>query len=106
MLAIRAFRLAPASILAPFQYLEILGATLLGAIIFDDLPDGWTGLGIAIVVGSGLYVFHHERRGDTALCKRKAGDLPEIDAETSTLGRPMMTRQALAKTSMRTSEPP
>jgi RarD protein len=66
MLAIRAFRLAPASVLAPFQYLEILGATLLGAIIFHDLPDGWTGLGIAIVVGSGLYVFHRERRVDTA----------------------------------------
>lgn len=66
MLAIRAFRLAPASVLAPFQYLEILGATLLGAMIFDDLPDRWTGLGIAIIVGSGLYVFHRERRGDAA----------------------------------------
>ncbi|MGI9500760.1 MAG: DMT family transporter [Geminicoccaceae bacterium] len=62
MLAIRAFQLAPASVLAPFQYLEILGATLLGAVIFDDLPDGLTGLGIAIVVGSGLYVFYREQQ--------------------------------------------
>lgn len=65
MLAIRAFRLAPASILAPFQYLEILGATLLGAVIFGDLPDSFTGLGIAIVVSSGLYVFYREQRAGT-----------------------------------------
>ncbi|MGI9486242.1 MAG: DMT family transporter [Geminicoccaceae bacterium] len=64
MLAIRAFHLAPASVLAPFQYLEILGATLLGAVIFGDLPDGLTGLGIAIIVGSGLYVFYRERQVD------------------------------------------
>ncbi len=62
MLAIRAFRLAPASVLAPFQYLEILGATFLGAVIFGDIPDGLTGLGTVIIVGSGLYVFHRERR--------------------------------------------
>lgn len=62
MLAIRAFRLAPASVLAPFQYLEILGATVLGAVIFGDIPDGLTGLGTAFIIGSGLYVFHRERR--------------------------------------------
>lgn len=61
MLAINAFHLAPASILAPFQYLEILGATILGIVIFDDLPDRLTCLGIAIIVGSGLYVFRRER---------------------------------------------
>ena len=64
MLAIRAFRLAPASVLAPFQYLEILGATFLGAVIFGDFPDGLTGLGVAIIVGSGLYVFHREQRAE------------------------------------------
>ncbi len=63
MLAIRAFQLAPASVLAPFQYLEIMGATLLGAVVFGDLPDGLTGLGIAIIVSSGLYVFHREQQG-------------------------------------------
>ncbi|MGH1480516.1 MAG: hypothetical protein ACRBM6_17595 [Geminicoccales bacterium] len=62
MLAIRAFQLAPASVLAPFQYLEVLGATLLGAIIFGDLLDGLTGFGIAIIVG--LYVFYREQQAD------------------------------------------
>ncbi|MEM7023269.1 MAG: DMT family transporter, partial [Pseudomonadota bacterium] len=61
MLAIRAFRLAPASILAPFQYLEILGATILGIIVFSDVPDRTTVLGIAVIVGSGLYVFRREQ---------------------------------------------
>jgi len=61
MLAIAAFRLAPAGILAPFQYLEILGATVLGVVFFGDLPDGTTLLGIVIIVGSGLYVFRREQ---------------------------------------------
>lgn len=61
MLAIRALHMAPAGILAPFQYLEILGATLLGFILFSDIPDLHTLAGILIIVGSGLYVFHRER---------------------------------------------
>ncbi len=62
MLAIYGIRLAPAAILAPFQYLEILGATILGVMFFGDLPDGVTLLGIAIIVGSGLYMFGKERK--------------------------------------------
>ena len=61
MLAIAAFHCAPASILAPFQYLEIIGATVLGVIFFSDWPDGGTILGIAIIVCSGLYVFRREQ---------------------------------------------
>ena len=60
-LAIHAFRLAPASILAPFQYLEILGSIAFGALIFGDLPDALTMLGTAIIIGSGLYVFRREQ---------------------------------------------
>jgi len=60
-LAIDAFRLAPASILAPFQYVEIFGSIVLGAICFGDLPDMLASLGIAIIIGSGLYVFRRER---------------------------------------------
>lgn len=60
-LVVVAFRLAPAAVLAPLQYLEILGATLLGWLFFNDLPDFVACLGIAIIVGSGLYVAHRER---------------------------------------------
>jgi drug/metabolite transporter (DMT)-like permease len=57
-----ALKLAPASVLAPVQYLEIVGATLLGYLIFGDLPDALTFFGIALIVSAGLYVFFRERR--------------------------------------------
>ncbi|MGI9435385.1 MAG: DMT family transporter [Geminicoccaceae bacterium] len=62
LLIVGAFRRASPSILAPFQYLEILGATLLGVMVFGDFPSFATWLGIGIIVASGLYVFHRERQ--------------------------------------------
>src|SRR6056297_929629 len=56
-----ALSLAPASLLAPLQYLEIVGATLFGYLIFSDLPDALTFAGISLIVASGLYVFLRER---------------------------------------------
>lgn len=56
-----ALSLAPTSVLAPLQYIEIVGATFFGFYIFGDLPDGLTFIGIALIVGSGLYVFVRER---------------------------------------------
>lgn len=50
-----------AGVVAPFQYLEIISATLLGWIVFGDFPDPVTWLGTAIIVGAGIYVFHRER---------------------------------------------
>jgi S-adenosylmethionine uptake transporter len=61
LLIVAAFRKARASILAPFQYLEIVSATLLGWIFFADFPDVATWLGIGLIIASGLYVFHRER---------------------------------------------
>jgi drug/metabolite transporter (DMT)-like permease len=58
---IRAYERAPAAVLAPFNYAEILGATLLGYLLFGDFPDGLTCAGIAIIVGSGLYISFRER---------------------------------------------
>ena len=60
LLVVHAFRRAPVSVLAPFQYVEIIGATILGFVFFNDFPDPLTWLGIAIIVGSGIYVFHRE----------------------------------------------
>jgi S-adenosylmethionine uptake transporter len=56
-----AFRHADASILAPFQYSELISATLLGWFLFDDMPLLTTWIGAAILVASGLYIFHRER---------------------------------------------
>jgi drug/metabolite transporter (DMT)-like permease len=57
----RAFVLAPASILQPFNYLMLVYAALFGWIFFGDVPDRWTVAGAALVVGSGLYTFHRAR---------------------------------------------
>ena len=62
-----ALSLAPASIIAPLQYLEIVSATALGYLIFSDLPDGLTFAGIAIIVASGLYIFTRERAQERIL---------------------------------------
>ncbi|KUF11233.1 DMT family transporter [Pseudoponticoccus marisrubri] len=57
-----ALRLAPAGTIAPLQYLEIVGATLIGYLAFGDFPTPLTWVGIAIIVAAGLYVFERERR--------------------------------------------
>lgn len=60
---IQAHRLAPASVLAPFMYTQIVWMILLGYLFFGDVPDVWTLVGAAIVVASGLFVFAGEARG-------------------------------------------
>ena len=62
ILIVRGFQLAPASLLAPFQYAEIIAATLLGWLIFGDFPDLLKWIGIAIIVVSGLFVFWREQK--------------------------------------------
>lgn len=59
---IKAFELAPASMLAPFNYTSILWSILLGYVIFGDLPDKWTIAGVVIIILSGLYIIQRERR--------------------------------------------
>jgi drug/metabolite transporter (DMT)-like permease len=53
---------APANVLAPFQYVEIVGATTLGYLVFNDVPANSTILGVLIIVLSGVYLFHRERQ--------------------------------------------
>ena len=60
-LLIAAHRLAPAAVLSPFIYTEIVWVSLLGFLVFRDLPSRWTLAGAAIVIGSGLYLFYRER---------------------------------------------
>ncbi len=55
-------KLAPASVLAPFIYTQLIWVTLFGYFVFDHLPTAWTIGGAAIVVGSGLYLLYRERK--------------------------------------------
>jgi drug/metabolite transporter (DMT)-like permease len=52
-LSIAAFRLAPASILAPLVYLEIVAAVIVGLVAFGDWPENQTWMGIAIIIVAG-----------------------------------------------------
>ena len=52
---------APAAILAPFIYSQIIWMLALGYIVFGDWPDSWTFVGAGIVIASGLYLLYRER---------------------------------------------
>jgi drug/metabolite transporter (DMT)-like permease len=58
---IKGFQRSQASLLAPFGYSSLIWATFFGFMIFGDLPDEWTIVGAAIVIGAGLYIWHRER---------------------------------------------
>lgn len=58
---VMAYSHAPAAVLAPFGYLEIVSATALGFLVFGDFPDRPTWVGIGLIVASGLYIVHRER---------------------------------------------
>jgi drug/metabolite transporter (DMT)-like permease len=61
ILATRALRLAPASILAPFDYSSIGLAVLYGYLWFKEEPSPAVWYGLPLVIGSGLYILHRER---------------------------------------------
>ncbi|KQY27074.1 DMT family transporter [Rhizobium sp. Root482] len=61
VLGVYAYRAAPASVLAPLQYLEIVSATIFGWLVFQHFPDALKWLGIAIIIASGLYIIWRER---------------------------------------------
>ncbi|WP_223425281.1 DMT family transporter [Tateyamaria pelophila] len=54
-------RYAPSATLAPMQYLEIPVATVIGLLVFGDLPNGLAALGICITIAAGLYIVLRER---------------------------------------------
>ena len=58
---IKAFTAANAAVVAPFGYLSLLWATIVGVLFFAEVPDLWTFVGAAIIAGSGLYILHRER---------------------------------------------
>lgn len=58
----RSLKLAPASVVVPYQYTMLLWAVLFGYLFFGDRPDATVLVGAAIVIASGLYIFYRERR--------------------------------------------
>ena len=60
-LVVLAYRLAPASLLAPFSYVQLIWSTLLGYLVFGARPAAATLLGAAVIAASGLYAAGRER---------------------------------------------
>lgn len=61
-LIVQAVKRTPTGVLAPFQYLEMFSAVVVGFVVFGDLPDALTVVGTAVILAAGFYVFQHERR--------------------------------------------
>ena len=57
----RSLKLAPASVVVPYQYSMIVWAVMFGVIVFGDVPSPATIAGAAIIIGAGLYIFFRER---------------------------------------------
>ncbi len=60
-LLILANREAPATVLAPFQYTQIVWMPILGYLVFRDVPGASTLIGAPIVIASGLYILYRQR---------------------------------------------
>jgi Permeases of the drug/metabolite transporter (DMT) superfamily len=60
-LVVLAYRKAEVSTLAPFSYVQLVFAGILGFAVFGSIPDAWTLVGGAIIAASGLYTAHRER---------------------------------------------
>ena len=62
ILLTESYRLAPASLIAPFDYTSMLWALVLGFLVFAEVPSGLVFVGAGIIAGAGLFVIWRERR--------------------------------------------
>lgn len=58
----RSLKLAPASLVVPYQYTLILWAMVLGYLVFGDAPGAFLIAGALIIVAAGIYIFLRERK--------------------------------------------
>jgi drug/metabolite transporter (DMT)-like permease len=60
LLMTEGYRAAETTLVAPFEYGAIIYATMLGIVIWGEWPDVWSLVGIAVLIASGLYIWHRE----------------------------------------------
>ena len=75
-IVVLAFRYADASVLAPFSYSQLLWVSILGFLVFGEVPDIWTVVGAAFIVTSGLYTAHRERVRRSQMAAAAAEPVP------------------------------
>src|SRR5262245_20591116 len=74
-----AYRSAPVSVVAPFDYMALVYGFILGFIFFAEIPDGYLIVGGATVVASGIYIVHRETV--VARQRRKQQPVPPLPAD-------------------------
>ena len=60
-LMIETFRMGEAALVAPFKYSGVIWAALISFLVWDEIPDPGTSIGISVVIFSGIYILHRER---------------------------------------------
>ena len=78
ILLTESYRLAPASVVAPFDYTSMIWVFLLGYFFFHELPSLYVLVGAAIIAGAGLFVIWRERQ--LGLQRVRAAEGPPIGA--------------------------
>jgi drug/metabolite transporter (DMT)-like permease len=81
-IVILAHRIAPASMLAPFFYSQLIWVTGLGFVVFGNVPDEWTLIGAGIIVASGVYTVHRER------VRRTMPEVPRVPPRLPAVAKP------------------
>ena len=66
MLVLNAYRSAPAALIAPMQYSQIIWAAFFGFIFFSEIPDLWVATGSALIISSGVFVVWRESSGSNS----------------------------------------
>jgi drug/metabolite transporter (DMT)-like permease len=56
-----AYSQAPAAVVSPFNYTQLVGSAAMGFIVFHEFPDLWTWVGAGVIIASGLYIGYRER---------------------------------------------
>lgn len=67
LILIKAYDYAPASSLAPFSYTQLIWVTVMGYLVFDQFPDHWSLIGIAVIMASGIYIATHQQLSERQL---------------------------------------
>lgn len=96
LLVIKAYRTAPAVIVAPMQYSQILWAALYGWLLFDERIDLYTALGSAIIIASGIYIVLREgqpsvsdtRPVTSTKSRPETGAMPRVSVMMQRMGIP------------------
>ncbi len=66
----QAYRVTEASFVAPFEYLALPMSVVAGMLVFDEFPDGWDYVGMALILGAGLFMIWRDSQKSRAVLQK------------------------------------